>query len=173
MSKKTALSVSLLFFLFTLLAACSTQNSENNSVNKEDSAPSFELNDLDGNVIALDKYAGEKVYIKYWASWCPACLDGLEDVDELSNKNTDFHVFTIVNPSYNGEMESADFKEWFQSLDFDNMTVLLDEKGVWAKEFHLAAYPTSYFIDSDGSLVKTVLGNQSNTDIINEFKEIF
>lgn len=167
MNKKVALSILLLFLSFTLLTACSTQKPDN-----EDSAPSFELNDLNGDSFSLEKLADEKVYIKYWASWCSACLAGLEDIDQLSSQDTDFRVITIVNPGYKGEMKSDNFKEWFNSLEFDNTTVLLDEEGTWAKEFRVVAYPASYFIDSEGLLVKMVLGNQPNSDIINEFTNI-
>ncbi|GAA0791031.1 hypothetical protein GCM10008910_01570 [Faecalicatena orotica] len=31
-------------------------------------APDFEMMDLDGNTVKLSDFAGEKVYLKYWAS---------------------------------------------------------------------------------------------------------
>ena len=41
-------------------------------------APDFEMEDLKGNTVNLSDFAGEKVYLKYWASRCPICLGGLE-----------------------------------------------------------------------------------------------
>ena len=39
---------------------------------------------LDGKEVSLADYKGKKVYIKFWASWCPICLSGLADITQLS-----------------------------------------------------------------------------------------
>ncbi len=36
-------------------------------------APDFELLSLDGEVIDLQSFRGQPVWITFWASWCPPC----------------------------------------------------------------------------------------------------
>jgi len=33
----------------------------------------FEAEDMDGNLVKLSDYRGEKVFLNFWASWCPPC----------------------------------------------------------------------------------------------------
>lgn len=128
-------------------------------------APQFDLPDLDGNEMALADLEGEKVYLKFWASWCSICLAGLDELDTLTGKDTPYLVITIASPGYNGEKSTEAFKEWFSGLDINHMTVLLDEGGTWAEQYDVLTYPTSAYIGSDGSLAATVAGHQPNEQI--------
>lgn len=44
----------------------------------------IQFKDINNNIVTLEKYKGKNVYIKMWASWCPICLAGLAEIDELS-----------------------------------------------------------------------------------------
>ncbi|MGH4137391.1 redoxin domain-containing protein [Clostridium sp.] len=145
---------------------------EAKTMNEGTKATDFELKDLQGKNHKLSDYVGKKVYIKYWASWCSICLVGLEEANTLASQNKDFEVITIVSPSFRGEMDSQEFKKWFSGLEYKNLTVLLDEKGIVASTYGVRGYPTSVFIGSDGILVKTLLGHNSNEVIVDEFKNI-
>ena len=123
--KQKLLLTAVLSLLLLALTACGAQRSGNaqsatdergGSVKENDSmisknekrndgalAPDFEMLDLDGNSVKLSDFAGEKIYFKYWASWCPVCLGGLEDINALSAEETDFRVLTIVAPGQKGE----------------------------------------------------------------------
>ncbi|RKP58338.1 TlpA family protein disulfide reductase [Cohnella endophytica] len=141
-------------------------------MNKGEAAPSFSLSDLNGKQIRLADFKGKKVYLKYWASWCSICLAGLEDLNTLAGQENGFQVVTIVTPKYKGEKSAKDFSEWFTKQPYHNITVLLDEDGVWAKKFGLRGYPSSYYIGSDGILVKSSPGHAFNDMITKTFKEI-
>ena len=141
-------------------------------MNEGTKAVDFELKDLQGKSHKLSDYVGKKVYIKYWASWCSICLAGLGEVNTLAVQDKDFEVITIVSPSFRGEMKLEEFKKWFSGLEYKNITVLLDEKGIVASTYEVRGYPTSVFIGSDGVLVKTLPGHKSNDVIVDEFKNI-
>ncbi|MFD1928501.1 redoxin domain-containing protein [Sporosarcina siberiensis] len=165
----------LTLFLFTLISvvflfACGNSNSS--ITNKGDQAPMFVIEDLAGNQIALEDLAGEKVYIKYWASWCSICLAGLDELNTLAAQENDFKILTIVSPDFKGEKSASKFSKWYPKLSADNLTVLLDMDGKWAKQFGILAYPTSYFIGSDGILAKTTIGHVPNETIIKDFETI-
>jgi thiol-disulfide isomerase/thioredoxin len=145
---------------------------EDKMMNEGKMAPDFTLMSVDGMEYTLSEYKDEKVYIKFWASWCSICLSGLEELDELSAMDG-FPVLTIVSPGYGSEMNSEDFVEWFAGLDTKNITVLLDEDGVIASQYMVRGYPTSAYIGSDGVLVKTLPGHSSNETIKNSIEGIY
>lgn len=134
-------------------------------MNTGSEAPLFELNDLAGNAVKLSDLKGEKVYVKFWASWCPICLAGLEEVNQLAAEDQGFKVLTVVAPDNNGEKSEADFIQWFQGVDAKNLTVLLDEGGEITRAYGVRGYPTNVLIGSDGVLVKTLPGHLENTRI--------
>jgi len=136
-------------------------------------APMFDLKDIDGNRVSLKELKGEKVYVKFWASWCSICLAGLEELDMLTVEETEFEVITIVSPNYNGEKNTEKFKAWYDKQGHDNLIVLLDEDGDFTREFGVRGYPTSAFIGSDGILVHLFPGHLENDMIKAEFMEIY
>jgi len=136
-------------------------------------APAFELMDLSGNSVSLESLKGERVYLKFWASWCSICLAGMEELDELAGSAEGFKVITIVSPDFNGEQSSEDFITWFEGLDYENITVLLDEGGDIASEYGVRGYPTSTYIGSDGILVKQLPGHVDNASVKKSFEAIY
>ncbi|MCG3086374.1 redoxin family protein [Sporosarcina cyprini] len=159
------------------LAGCS-QGSSSSSSSPEQAAnaklaPDFELKDLNGKVHQLSDYQGQQVYVKFWASWCPICLAGLEELNTLAGEDHDFAVLTIVSPGYNNEKETKAFEKWFKGVEnTENITVLLDEGGEFTKKYGVRGYPTSVFISSKGELLKTQPGHMSNEQIISTFEEM-
>lgn len=136
-------------------------------------APAFDLMDLNGTAYKLSELKGQKVYLKFWASWCPICLSGLNEVDKLSADEGSFKVLTVVSPGYGGEKDSKSFKEWFQGLDTHDMIVLLDENGDIARTYGIRAYPTSVYIGTDGVLVKTQPGHVDNEGVKKAMEGIY
>ncbi|MFB9275820.1 redoxin family protein [Cohnella cellulosilytica] len=153
-------------------AAGKSMTTSGPAANKGEEAPAFSLSDLNGNPVRLADFNGQRVYVKFWASWCSICLAGLEDLNTLAGQDNGFQVVTIVTPNYKGEKSAKDFTEWFTKQSYDNLTVLFDEDGTWAKKFGLRAYPSSYYIGSDGILVKSSPGHAFNDAITETFKEI-
>ena len=166
--RKSSLLIVTLLSVVLILGACQ----KTNAVNHGDLAPMFNLKDLEGNQVALANFSGEKVYVKYWASWCSICLAGLDELNTLAAEDNDFNVITIVSPNYKGEKSADKFTNWYKKLSADNLTVLLDENGLLSKQFGVVGYPSSYYIGSDGVLVKTAFGHNSNEMIQNEMKAI-
>ncbi len=141
-------------------------------MNEGPAAPNFSLMNLDGETVSLSDFEGDKVYVKYWASWCSICVGGLPELDKLAGMSEDFQVITIVTPDYTGEKSVEDFKEWFGMRDTENITVLLDVDGVYSKQFGVRAMPTSAYIGSDGVLIKVAPGHSSNEQITAAFETI-
>lgn len=177
---KQIVIVSAMLFV---LAGCSSEAKTNTSTsvskvttekkNDGELAPNFNLKDVKGKSHSLSDYKGKKVYVKFWASWCPICLSGLEELNTLAGEDQDFVVLSVVSPGYNNEKEKASFIKWFNGVEnTSNITVLLDEDGELAQELNVRGYPTSAYIGSDGVLIKTLPGHVSNDQIKEGFKSI-
>lgn len=149
----------------------STVNAD--QLNEGKAAPSFDLVDLEGNPHQLSDYAGEKVYIKFWASWCSICLAGMNELNTLAGEEQDFTVLTIVSPSSNAEKDSESFTKWFKNVEnTSNIQVLLDEGGNMFEQYGIIGYPTSVYVGSDGVLVKRQQGHVGNEQIKEAFETI-
>ena len=122
------------------------------------------LKDVNGMNYSFGK-DGKPTYVKFWASWCPICLSGLEDIDSLSKEMKDFEVITVVSPGLVGEKKTEDFKKWYKSLGYKNIKVLLDEKGELSKMLNVRVYPTSVVLNKSGKVEKVLPGHLEKAEI--------
>ena len=122
------------------------------------------LKDVNGMNYSFGK-DGKPTYVKFWASWCPICLSGLEDINSLSKEMKDFEVITVVSPGLVGEKKTEDFKKWYKSLGYKNIKVLLDEKGELTKILNVRVYPTSVVVNKDGKVEKVLPGHLEKAEI--------
>lgn len=122
------------------------------------------IKDINGKEYSFDQ-SGKKTYLKAWASWCPICLSGLEELNQMSKNTTEFEIATIVFPGKNGEKETKEFKEWYNSLGYENIKVLIDEQGELLKMVEIKVYPTSIFVNEQGEIEKYYPGQLSKADI--------
>ena len=122
------------------------------------------LKDVNGMNYSFGK-DGKPTYVKFWASWCPICLSGLEDIDNLSKEKKDFEVVTVVSPGLVGEKKTEDFKKWYKSLGYKNIKVLLDEKGELTKMLNVRVYPTSAVLNKSGKVEKVLPGHLEKAEI--------
>ena len=133
----------------------------------------FSLDDMDGKQVSLSQFQGKKVYIKFWGTWCPLCLAGLEDFADLAKSyeaSEDAVILSVVAPGANGEMGKEDFLHWAKGRQLD-FTVLLDETGEINRLFEVRAYPTSVFLDENGRLSRKIVGEASKEAIAQELAE--
>lgn len=163
MLKKLAMLLAVVF----IVSACSSSSDSNSAAN------TITMEDMEGNTVSLADYEGKKVYVKFWASWCPICLAGLSEVNTLAAESTDFEVLTVVAPGYNNEKNHEDFIKWFQGVqNVEDLPVLLNDNGSFMKEFNVKGYPTSAFFDTKGELVRSQPGHLSNDQIIDAMSKV-
>lgn len=128
---------------------------------------------LDGKQVSLADYKGKKVYLKFWASWCPICLSGLADITQLSEMPPkDSVILTVIAPGVNREKSLENFKEWFMGVDYHSLPVLVDKDGQFLKKLGVVGYPTSAFIDANGKVVRVQPGHVSNDDIVKTLESL-
>lgn len=120
-------------------------------------APDFELIDMEGKTVKLSDYRGKAVLLNFWASWCPPCRAEMPHMEKLYKNYKDDHFEVVAVNLTNTEKNSGDAEKFVENLGL-TFTIPMDEKGVVGADYEVLAYPTSYFIDSDGVIRGKVLG---------------
>lgn len=113
-------------------------------------APPLQGTLIDGQTVNLQSLQGKPVLVYFWATWCPVCKMQNGSVDSISEDHT---VVTVAMNS-GSDLEIEAFLEEKQ-LDFP---VIADDSGVITERFGVSGVPTSFILDSDGSIAFTEVG---------------
>ena len=121
---------------------------------KGDTAYDFYLEDMDGNFVSLSDFRGKKVFLNFWASWCPPCRVEMPHLQEFAEENEDVVVLGVNVTSSESSLDNVKgFVDEF-GLTFPNLYGTDDITNLYDVEF----FPTSYFIDSNGVVNESVIG---------------
>ncbi|MBN8200085.1 MULTISPECIES: TlpA disulfide reductase family protein [Bacillaceae] len=134
-------------------------------------APEFELTDMEGNPVKLSDYRGKAVLLNFWASWCPPCRAEMPHMEKLYNKYKDENFTILAVNLTNTEKNSGDADKFVKELGL-TFTIPMDVKGEAGSDYNIMAYPTSYFIDSDGVIREKVLGALNEEYMEKEIKKL-
>ncbi|MBU8731635.1 TlpA disulfide reductase family protein [Cytobacillus sp. FSL W8-0315] len=134
-------------------------------------APDFELTDMEGNPVKLSDYRGKAVLLNFWASWCPPCRAEMPHMEKLYNKYKDENFDILAVNLTNTEKNSGDAEKFVKELGL-TFTIPMDVKGEAGSDYNIMAYPTSYFIDSDGVIREKVLGALNEEYMEKEIKKL-
>ena len=176
---------SVILLASTILVGCgSTSNTEtkkstekveqkSSNIKIGEYAPDFKLQNINGETVSLSSFAGKKVYLKFWASWCGPCKESIPELLKLmDNKDRDFEVVTIVTPGFNGEKSKEDFVNWYKEQGYEKLPVLFDESGDILKTYNVKGMPNVLLIDSFGRISKIKYGVLNNGDTLSAMKDI-
>ena len=122
---------------------------------------SFETTDFEGNKVSSEEIfrKNEITMVNVWATWCHNCLDELQDLEALNKElaQKDCGIIGLC-----GDAESDEVLESAKTiLDENHVTYqnILPFEG-WEDTFDISSgWPTSFFVDKDGTIVgKPVVG---------------
>jgi thiol-disulfide isomerase/thioredoxin len=114
----------------------------------------FKLKDLNGKEVSLSDFKGKKVFLNFWASWCPPCKAEMPDIEKLYNETNDSDLVILAINLGESKNDVTSFLE-------DNkysFPVLLDSNQTISEQYNIQYIPTSFFIDADGNIIKTKTG---------------
>lgn len=122
--------------------------------------PKIDAQLLDGNIFTVEE--GKPLVLHFWATWCPTCKVEAANIESVS-KN--YNVLTIAVSSGSDEKVDAYMQE--HELTFK---VLNDTEGMWAKQFKVEAYPTTFIYDAKGELRFTEVGYTTTAGLLGRVK---
>ncbi|WBW98320.1 TlpA family protein disulfide reductase [Oceanirhabdus sp. W0125-5] len=113
----------------------------------------FTLKDLDGNEVSISDFQGKKVFINFWATWCPSCKVEMPDMQKIWEEFGEEVVVVAVDIG-----ESKDTVQKYIDKEGYTFKVLLDVEKVIGQKFGITAIPTSILLDENGNLIYGVKG---------------
>ncbi len=136
-------------------------------------APDFKLQTLDGKEVLLSDYRGKKVILNFWATWCPPCKAEMPHMqsfyeEQAEESNVEILAVNLMSQD-NGKKAVADFVKQY-GLTFP---IPLDESGTAGERYDIVTIPTSYIVNTDGTIHQKIIGpmdEQMMKDLVNEMK---
>ena len=118
-------------------------------------APDFTKQDQYGNEHTLSDYRGKVVVINFWATWCSPCRAELPDIQEVyeeyGNNQEDVIILGITFPDMDKEQSKQGILDFIETQGYTFPT-LFDESMELAYQYYINAFPTTFFINKDGTV---------------------
>ncbi|GKV57920.1 hypothetical protein NCCP2222_38670 [Sporosarcina sp. NCCP-2222] len=133
-----------------------------------DLAPNFSLETLDGTVIKLSDLKGKKVILNFWASWCPPCKAEMPHMQNYyKNYSEEDNVEIVAVNLTTGEKLGLKGVEDF--IDSYGLTfpIPLDKEGDVMDQYQAYTMPTTYMIQTDGTIAQKIIGPMDENMIRN------
>ena len=122
----------------------------------------FTLKDLSGKKVKLSELRGKIVLVNFWATWCPPCRKEMADLDAIY---THFQPEGLVVLSISSE-NPFQVGSFLQGAHY-HPTVLIDDGGKVAKEFHIEGIPRTFVYDREGKLVSQATDMRTQRQFLN------
>lgn len=115
----------------------------------------FSLKDASGKTHRLSDYKGKWVFVNFWATWCPPCLEEIPDLVSFydTRKKRDVMVIGVVL----GFSSTQEVTKYVDDMLMSYPIVYGDDDVI--KQFgHADVLPTTYIYNPRGDLVKIKRG---------------
>ena len=163
-------------FIITAITLVTCGNTDKNKENKvgnemntteevpgvETPAPTADIffKGEDGKTVSLSSLKGKVVFINFWATWCPPCIEELPTINELKQSfNGNDHIeFLMVDVDNKMESSSA----FMQENNYD-LPVYVPASNI-PSDYLGNAIPTTVILDKSGNMVARMEGGRDYTD---------
>ncbi len=138
-------------------------------------AANFELKDLNGNLISLERLQGKVVVLDFWATWCIPCIQSMPTMDKLRQQNPDVvFLFIATQESGSGALERVKSFVKKQQYIFD---VLMDTQNMHNPkifntlvDYQITGIPAKVVINKKGFITFSSSGFTNETDLSYELQ---
>jgi len=138
-------------------------------ISKGTISPTFELYDINDNLIKLESLQGKLVYIDIWATWCIPCVNKIPALKELERefRNKDIQFVSIC---------LKDSKEQFEKMvkekELGGIQLFAPDENIsFFKEYFLSGIPRFILIDKDGKIIESNAFYPSNPKLKEQILE--
>ncbi len=137
-----------------------------------ESAPNFTWRDKDGNTVSFAEVTkGKPVLVNFWATWCGPCIKETPDLVELNEEFSAKGAMVIGISADRGDDAFALVSEFTQKFKV-TYPIIIDNGDIEEAFGGLRGYPTTFYIDKQGKIVKKLIGLQSKQKFSDEFNAL-
>lgn len=163
-------------FIITAISLAACGNTDKNKENKVESEHStttgvgtteaqvsttanLSFTDKDGETVYLSSLKGKVVFINFWATWCPPCIQEMPTINELKGKykDNDDIVFLMVDVDNNMEKSTA-----FMEKNKYDLPVYVTASNI-PSNYLGSSIPTTVILDKSGDMIARIEGGRDYT----------
>lgn len=134
---------------------------------------------MEGNAVSSEIFSETKLtMVNVWATYCNPCLREMPGLGELANAyaTDEFRIVGVISDVAEGaDQRTLDYAaDLVEQTSADYTHLLLNESLYYALLTDVTAVPTTFFIDSNGVILDTVVGSMDRSsweERINELLE--
>ena len=113
--------------------------------------PNFSITDANGKTVNLSSFKGKKVFVNFWATWCPPCRSEIPSIQKLYSKvDKEKTVFILLSLDDNFDIA----KKYAASKKMD-LPVYYPAENL-PSLFNITSIPTTFIFNEKGELAKVV-----------------
>ncbi|MBI4036347.1 TlpA family protein disulfide reductase [Candidatus Daviesbacteria bacterium] len=130
----------------------------------------FELESFAGEKIKLSQFAGQPIFIDFWAAWCPFCIEEMTEIEKIHQEFPQLVILGI----HRSETEGVDVGTKFAKERGVKYPLLKDLTGEVYKTLTGGRQfmPYALFIDKAGQIVKVKAGPKTAEEMRQIVKEL-
>jgi thiol-disulfide isomerase/thioredoxin len=126
-----------------------------------------------GQIVDISKYRGSNLVVNIWATWCPACVKELPDLDQMAFKLKPKNTVLILISQDDLGIKVA--KDYLDKLNIKNVIRLYDPDNNATKQLGVRGLPTTLLINAEGVLLGRYEGmaKWSSEEVLNDVYKKF
>ena len=117
-------------------------------------APEFELRDPAGKQVRLSELRGNVVFLNFWATWCPPCIEEMPAMEKL---HQELAKDGLVILAVDFQERPEQVKEFLTKHNL-TFTALLDRDEKVSELYQAWALPVSVIINKRGEIAARAMG---------------
>lgn len=120
---------------------------------------------FDGATVTwADLADGKPIVVNFWATWCPYCVDEMDDYQQLYEEYGDDVVFVMVDVC-DGQRETRAKAEKYLADHGYTFPVYFDDSYAVVNEFGVSGFPTTVVFTPEGNVEYAAAGRINATNM--------
>lgn len=117
-------------------------------------APDFTLNDLSGQLVSPSDYRGKILFLNFWQTTCPPCIEEMPDFIAFMEDQPDDVTWLTVN----FDEDDQRVREFFAEYDFLGIPTVMDYDSTVRYQYGVFGAPMTFILDKDGVIQHMNIG---------------